>query len=138
MVHIKKLGAVLMMIPLLLISCEKESWKFNYPKDQLCSGWWEAVDVSTDGSNWTGMSVIEEQYSVRFYDDGSYSSLGSVLRTRSSDDYTYYATGNDIDILLDGERVYGFTVLSWVGTSMETKMTVEGSSKTIYYRFVKL
>ena len=120
---------------LLLTSCQKETWDFNYPKEQLCAGWWKATHYSSTGGSWTSMSSLNRRLSIRFYDNGDYSSVG-MFETSGSNEYTYLATGNRIDILMDGSKLYDFTVISWTGTSTELKMVVNSSSgSTAYFKF---
>lgn len=129
------LTAILAIIAVSLSSCQKETWDFNYPKEQLCAGWWDATHYSSDGNTWTRMSTLNRHLSIRFYEDGDYSSIG-MFETRGSNNYTYSAEGNRIDILMDGRKLYDFTVMSWSGTASELKMVVNGgSNSTAYFKF---
>ena len=121
---------------LLLTSCQKETWDFNYPKDQLCSGYWKATHASLSGGNgyWSTMSSLNESLMLIFHEDGGYYSSGSFNASSSS--HSWEAHGNTIDIYSGGTKLYTWTVESWeAGNIIEMKMTAGNSS--LYYRFEK-
>lgn len=121
---------------LVLTSCKKETWDFDYPKEQLCGGYWKATHASTSGGSgyWSTMRDLGEKYMIIFHDDGGYYSSGSF--SASSSTHTWEAHGNTIDIYSSGTKIYSWTVESWgTGTTIEMKMTAGNSS--IYYRFEK-
>lgn len=119
-----------------LTSCQKEEeWDFNYPKEQLCGGYWKATHASIYGGSgyWSTMSSLGESFMLIFHEDGAYYSSGSF--DASSSTHTWEAHGNTIDIYNNGSKVYTWTVESWETTIIEMKMTAGSSS--LYYRFEK-
>lgn len=132
----KKKVLIILVAMMAMTSCQKETWDFNYPKEQLCGGWWRATHYSPSGNNWTSMSSLGERLSVRFYENGDYSATG-MFSTSGSGDYTYSAIGNKIDILMDGRKLYDYTVSTLSGATMVLKMTVSSSSGTsiAYFKF---
>lgn len=131
--------SVLCVIAITLTSCKKETekWNFNHPQEELCEVWWKATHYSPSGDGiWLTMGELGKRLSIRFYEDGKYSSIG-VFETNGGQ-YAYSAHGNSIDILYGGQKLYDFTVLSWTFSTIELKMTLEGSpSSTACYRFIR-
>lgn len=115
-----------------LTSCQKEEeWDFNYPKEQLCASWWDATHYSSNGSSWTTMSSLGKYNSIRFWEDGDFSSIGMFEANASS--HTWEAHGNQIKIYMDGNPLQTYTVQSWDGSNIELKMEV--GSSVAYFKF---
>lgn len=133
----KKWFLALLVGVIALTSCQKEEvWDFNYPKEQLCGGYWHATHASTSGGSgyWSSMSSLGESFMLIFHDDGSYYSSGSF--NASSSTHTWEAHGNTIDIYSNGSKMYTWTVELWgTGSTIEMKMTA--GSASLYYRFEK-
>lgn len=130
------IAATICVAMLSLTSCQKETWDFNYPKEQLCGGHWSATHASTTGGNgyWSSMSSLHESFMLIFHEDGKYFSSGSF--NASSSTHSWDAHGNTIDIYSGKTKIYTWTVESWgSGSTIEMKMSSGNSS--IYYRFEK-
>jgi hypothetical protein len=128
---------MLCVVTISTTSCKKETekWEFNYPKEELCDVRWKATHYSPSGNGiWLTMHELGKSLSISFYEDGKYYSNG--MFNTNGGQYTYSAKGNSIDILLDGRKLYDFTVLSWTYSTIELKMVIEGSSSsTACFRF---
>ncbi|MCR4812155.1 MAG: hypothetical protein K5867_06125 [Bacteroidales bacterium] len=115
---------LLFVMTTVLISCTKDDeWTFNYPKEELCNVWWDAVEYSPNGTAWISMYDMGESHSIRFWNNGSFSSTG--MFSASSSEHTYKASGDKIIVYMGDYPVRTYTVQSWVGNILELKMSVE-------------
>lgn len=115
-----------------LTSCLKETWDFNYPKEQLCAGWWGATYYSPNGSSWTSLADLGEYNELRFWEDGDFSSIG--MFEASAKTHTWEAHGNQIIIYMNNDKpLQTYTVQSWDGRNIELKMDV--GSSTAYFKY---
>lgn len=128
----KKWLLALLVGVIALTSCQKEEvWDFNYPKEQLCGGWWEATHYSPSGTSWTTMSSLGKYHELRFWEDGGFSSIGMFEASVSN--HTWEAHGNKITIYMNGSPLQTYTVQSWNGNNIELKMEV--GSSVAYFKF---
>lgn len=133
---LKIVGVIVLCVSAMsLTSCEKETWDFNYPKEQLCGGSWSATHSSATGNGyWFTMSSLNESLWLKFYEDGTYYSRGAF--NASSSTHSWDAHGNVIDVYSGKTKIYTWTVKSWgTGTTIEMKLSAGDAS--IYFRFQK-
>lgn len=112
-------------LSLSFVSCEKEE-KFDYSMADLCGGTWTGVAVKTQ-NKWvdiTSYLYSDLQFSIRFYEDGSYYGAGYFGYGTG----TYTASGKTIKTYVDGELYYTYTIISMDKDKAELTMSRGESS----------
>lgn len=116
---------VVLLASTVLTSCEKDD--FDFSMAALCGGTWHGTAVRIDGE-WidiTSYLFRDYQFSIRFYEDGSYYGAGYFGNGHG----TYTAKGNIIQTYVDGEKYYKYEVLSLTSSTAELNM-ISSSGKS--------
>lgn len=106
-------------------SCKKEEPSFNYPLETLY-GKWEGTDVkiSNDWINIENPFFSDFQFSITFYEDGSYYGRGYFGNGAG----TYTASGNTIVTYVDNKEYYRYDVISLVNNIGHLRMYHQGET----------
>ena len=121
------LGIMAIIMPVLASSCSKEE-QFDYPMESIY-GKWEGTDIKIDGE-WvdiTGYIFSNLQFSVTFYDDGTYYGEGYFGTGYG----TYKAKGNVIYTYVDGKPYRNYRIITLDNSTAELEMFVDGAEGTI-------
>lgn len=108
----------------LFTACQKEP-AFDYPMETLY-GTWEGTDVKTS-NGWVNIEssyYSDVQFSITFYEDGSYRGRGYFGNGTG----TYTASGKTIVTYVDGKEYYRYDVISLVGNRGHLRMYHQGET----------
>ena len=120
---------------MLVTSCQKDEWNFDYPQDILCGGTRVGTAVRIDGS-WidiTSPLYSRLQFTIRFNTDGTYYGTGYF----GNGSGTYTLDGKNIYTYVDSKPYYNYTVKSMTGTEAELTMSNSSGSSTIDIRVMR-
>lgn len=108
----------------LFTACQKEP-AFDYPMETLY-GTWDGTDVKLS-SGWVNIEssyYSSVQFSITFYEDGSYYGRGYFGNGAG----TYTASGKTIITYVDGVEYYRYDVISLVGNIGHLRMYHQGET----------
>lgn len=108
----------------MLTSCQKEP-AFNYPMETLY-GKWDGTDVKTS-SGWVNIEssyFSDYQFSITFYEDGSYYGRGYFGNGAG----TYTASANTIITYVNGKEYYRYDVISLSNNIAHLRMYHQGET----------
>ena len=115
---------VLLCSLFLLTTCQKEP-PFDYPIETLY-GTWEGTDVKTS-DGWVNIEspyFSDVQFSITFYEDGSYYGRGYFGNGAG----TYTASGKTIITYVNGKEYYRYDVYSLTNNVAHLRMYHQGET----------